>query len=129
MTEVHWTYSRKEWRAYMCKAAAKRNFFFRTWRKFTLLFLSNVPEVKINSERILVGNQLWKFGINAGQLKNVELRDDGELNILNILFKEDPETFRNNEISILVPKGKLREAFALQKYLFDCSPHLLYAGD
>lgn len=129
MTEVHWTYSRKEWRAYMCKVAAKRSFFFRIWRKVTLLFLSDVPEVEINSERILVGSQLWKFDNDAWQLKDVELRDEGELNILTILFKEQPGTFRNNEISILVPKGKLREAFALQKSLFDSSHHLLYAVD
>lgn len=129
MTEVHWTYSRKEWMAYMYKIAAKRSFFFRIWRKFSLLFLSDVPEVKINSERILVGSQLMKFGINAGQLKNVELQEDGELNILTILFKEQPGVFRNNEISILVPKGKLREAFALQKSLFDSSLHLLYAEE
>ncbi|MBL7725012.1 MAG: hypothetical protein JNK27_12735 [Chitinophagaceae bacterium] len=114
MKEVHWTYSRKEWRTYMCKVAAKRNFFFRTWKKFTLLFLSDVPEVKINSERILVGSQLWKFDNNAGQLKNIELREEGEVNIFTILFMKQQGTLRNNEISIPVPKGKLREAFTLQ---------------
>lgn len=129
MTEVHWTYSRKEWRAYMCKVAAKRNFFFRTWRKFILLLLSDVPEVKINSERILVGSKQWRFGNKTVQLKNIELQDDGELNILTILFKEQTGTFRNNEISILVPKGKLREAFALQNALLNSSFHLLNADD
>lgn len=129
MTEVHWTYSRKEWRAYMCKVAVKRNFFFRTWRKFILLLLSDVPEVKINSERILVGSKQWRFGNKTVQLKNIELQDDGELNILTILFKEQTGTFRNNEINILVPKGKLREAFALQNTLLNSSFHLLNAGD
>lgn len=113
----------------MCKVAAKRNFFFRTWRKFILLLLSDVPEVKINSERILVGSKQWRFGNKTVQLKNIELQDDGELNILTILFKEQTGTFRNNEISILVPKGKLREAFALQNALLNSSFHLLNADD
>ena len=129
MKEVHWTYSRKEWRTFMCKVAAKKNFFFRAWRRFTLLFLGNVPGVKINSERILVGSQLRKFDIHAGQLKNIELREEGEVNIFTIIFKKQQGALRNNEISIPVPKGKLREAFALQNALLNASFHQLYAGD
>ncbi len=112
---AHWTYTREEWRAFQRWSRKKKS-----WLHFLLYFLTpgknQTPEVKISPEKLSIGEGQHPFSNAEHILKRVEIRDAGRLNVMEITVERLNDTYSGLlEIRVPVPKGKLREAIALQE--------------
>jgi hypothetical protein len=112
---AHWTYTREEWRTFQRWTRKKKS-----WLHFLLHFLtpgkSQAPEVKISQERLSIGEGQHPFNTAENILKRVEIRDAGRLNVMEITVERNNTAHTGlHEISIPVPKGKLREAIVVQE--------------
>jgi hypothetical protein len=77
---------------------------------------NQTPEVKISQEKLSIGEGQHPFSNPEHILKRVEIRDAGRLNIMEITVERNNTAHAGlHEIRIPVPKGKLREAIALQE--------------
>ena len=116
---VHWTYTRDEWKRYLR---------WKKWKKGPLHYILHylnpagqhpAPEIKITPERVWIGDTHQHFNNDDHQIKNVDVRDEGRLNILEITYEKiNSKKTGFDEIRIPVPKGKIREAIEVQERLF-----------
>ncbi|HEX7904212.1 MAG TPA: hypothetical protein VF487_10055 [Chitinophagaceae bacterium] len=114
MILAHWTYTRDEWKA------------FTRWRKSLFHYLLHripfyskpIPEVRITSDSVWIGERQQHFSSDEHQLKRINFQEQANMNIMVITYewfhKKSPGY---DEIWIPVPKGKLREAIAVQEQL------------
>jgi hypothetical protein len=120
MNGIHWVYSRDEWRRFRLwndRNAGWWPFLKGFWAR---LRAGRIPEVKLMPDRLHIGDRIHALGPGGKQLKRVQILEAGEQNVLSLTCAHHTGT--DEEISILVPKGKLREAVALETYWHD---HLL----
>lgn len=116
MILAHWTYSRKEWMAFLKRSDPRHNIFFYVYRFLHSLLLISIPEIRVTNGQVCIGKSILEFNNRNNQLKNIELNAEGDINILTITTEK---LYRKNKrkISVPVPKGRLREAIELQHKL------------
>ena len=76
--------------------------------------VKSVPKVCITPEKVWIGNDQQYFNSSKHELRQIDLRHEGFINILAITYGKKGN---NHEIRIPVPKGKLREAVEVQDRL------------
>jgi hypothetical protein len=117
---AHWTYTREEWRRFILWKKLKKSFFHYTIYFFTPKNEQQIPEVKITRERVWVGSDHQHFHSDEHQLKRIDVRDEGKLNIIEITYEwVKRKTPGLDAIYIPVPRGKLREAIVTQEQLME----------
>ena len=114
---AHWTYTRDEWKVFQKWTVRRKSIFHYMWHCLTPSN-NNAPEVRITAFNISIGSMQKEFGFNQELLRRIKIRDEGEMNILEIICESSRnKEFRMDELRVLIPKGKLREAIALQEKL------------
>ncbi len=117
---AHWTYTREEWRRFIRWKKLKKSFLHYTIYFFTPKNQLQVPEIKITWERVWIGDTHQHFHNNDHQLKRIDIRDEGKLNIMEITYEwVNRKTAGLDAIYVPVPKGKLREAIGTQEKLLE----------
>ena len=111
---AHWIYTREEWKAFHHLELLKKSFFRYLCRRIIPIRYSHVLEIKITTASVLTNTQLESFHAEGRTFQRVNIRDAGKLNVMEIYY-ENGDGFR--EISIPIPKGKLKEAIQLQEEL------------
>ena len=77
-----------------------------------------MPEIRIFNENVRIGNTQQSFRSPDLQLKRVDIRDAGNMNILEITFISFDEQHPGlDEIRLPIPRGKLRETIEVQELL------------
>jgi hypothetical protein len=116
-TLVHWTYTRDEWRRFIRRTNKKKGLLHYLLHLFSPE-RKKIPEVKITPLRVSIGDNQHHFSSNEHEFKRIDIRDEGEMNVMNITYRwskrKDPGL---DEIRILVPKGKLKEAIEVETRL------------
>lgn len=119
-----WNYTREEWNAFGRWNAMRKGIFNYILHRVLPSKNETNPGVKITGEKIIIGNSEKTFNDANHHLRRVNIRDAGSLNIMEISFRSGSGySERSEEIPVPVPKGKLREAIALQEILM--KQHLL----
>jgi len=116
MLLAHWKYSKEEWQYFIRHTKKRKGLLSWLLRPFYLLLENKIPEVKITPDQVWIGDDRQHFNNKDCELTTIDLRDEGKINILSIGYK-NIDTATVNEIKILVPKGKLREAVEVQERL------------
>ena len=117
MILAHWTYTKEEWKNFIRQTKRKKSFFSYLWRPFYSFLEKKIPEVRITSEQVWIGKDEQPFSNGKFQITKIDLRGEGLVNILSIIYKRLGKKAEQNEIKIPVPKGKLREAIEVQDRL------------
>ena len=118
MILAHWTYTKEEWKAFTHSVRRKKSFFHRIVSFFLPINLKVIPEISITPGEVLIGKNNRHFSNAVNQLRQISIREEGSINIMEITY----ESFRNtvvelNEIRVPVPRGKLKEAFEVERKL------------
>jgi hypothetical protein len=115
---VHWTYSRDEWRTFLRWKKMKKSFFHYIIYRLALSQLTRTPGITITDNQISIDGSPEPFHDSERRLRKVNIRDEGKMNVMEISYESPGQKGAlANEISIPVPKGKLREAIGLQERL------------
>jgi hypothetical protein len=115
---VKWTYSRKEWSYYQGWTKRKKGIFHYLFHCFQTMGNVQIPGITITKEAVITNTQYQPFADGHRELKQVHIRDEGRMNVLEIQYEVQTGTAsKQTGIFILVPKGKLREAVELQDCL------------
>ena len=113
---VHWTYSRDEWKNFMRWKKRKEGLF-----QYLFHLLGSGPKTPvatISTNSVTTGNVQEFFYGQDLQLLRVIIRDAGDMNIMEIAYqRNDHESFGRNEIHVLVPRGRLKEAISVEERL------------
>ncbi|HEY6502778.1 MAG TPA: hypothetical protein VIZ28_02270 [Chitinophagaceae bacterium] len=113
---IHWNYSRDEWKRFM-RWKKRREGVFR----YTLYLLwpgksSKTPDIIITKKEVRINDVHEVFHDGDHELRRISIREAGKMNVLEITYENLSSRLHNtNDIYILVPKGKLREAIELQE--------------
>lgn len=115
MILAHWTYTREEWKNFVRWTHRKRSIFHYIWHLLAPRRQRQTPEVRITREKVWIGEGHQHFRSQEHSLKAISIRSEGNLNIMEITFEQNSGRPGDlNEIHVPVPKGKLREAIAIQ---------------
>ncbi len=117
MILAHWTYTRDEWKAFIRWTKRKRSFVHYLLHLFFHSIGKHPPEVKITPGKVWMGEDYPHFSSDEHRLKRIDIREEGSINIMEITFEHNGGGKKQglNEILFPVPKGKLREAIAIQE--------------
>jgi hypothetical protein len=115
---VHWMYSHDEWKRFVrwkkMRKSVLHYMLFSIWPAFK----SKSPDVTITHKQVSVDGIGQFFHDGNYELRLVNIRDAGEMNILEITYENINSRLPDlRDIYVPVPKGKLREAIELQEYL------------
>ena len=115
---VHWVYTQEEWKAYRRWEQSRRSplhsVLFRLFRQQIV----SVPEITITGQKVWIDNISQVFMDQQRQLKRVNIREMGSMNILVIIYAcMEQNRERVSEIRVPVPTGKLKEAVIVQESL------------
>jgi hypothetical protein len=115
---AHWIYSRDEWRRFIRWQKLKKGLLHYLIHFFSFGKKVPTPEVKITMERVWVGGACRQFSSDDHQLKKIDIRSEGKMNVMEITYVwKGSKAPGFSEIRILIPKGKLREAISVQDRL------------
>ncbi|MBS1621055.1 MAG: hypothetical protein JST10_05040 [Bacteroidetes bacterium] len=116
--QVHWVYSPEEWKIFQQKENGRNSLVKRLFSFFYKRKQRDIPEVYITPEEVTIGERNYFLGTGNDVFKRVNIIDSGLVNIMVIHYRSSNSTSGNlNEIRILVPKGKLKEAIRVQDFL------------
>ena len=113
MILVKWTYTKAEWDAFI-RNKTRGRFLSRIYYFLFGRVGKMVPSVHITPEKVWIGEEQQYFSSGRHQLKQIDLRHEGNINILSIIYDREGGS---HEIKIPVPRGKLREAIEVQDRL------------
>ena len=113
---AHWTYSRDEWKEFIRWIKLKKGLL--TYLAYVLKpgRASSPPEVNLTIEGVWVAGNPIFFRTTEYNLKKVDIRNEGQMNIMEISY-EGAGKEGMQEIRVLIPKGKLREAIQVAEIL------------
>jgi hypothetical protein len=118
MILAHGTYTKPEWKAFIRKMKSEKGFFSRLIHFFSSMLEKKVPEVTITQRRVWLNEDFQYFNDDGNQLRGVRVHEKGNLNILEITYEPGKnKRHATCKISLPVPKGKLKEAFAVEEKL------------
>ncbi len=114
MILVHWTYTTEEWKIFLKSSKKRHNILYRFFHFFMTKSIRYAPSVRITPEKVWIGNEQQHFSSGKHELRQIDLRREGPVNILSIAYGLKGSY---HEIRIPVPKGKLREAIEVQEQI------------
>lgn len=115
---AHWVYTRDEWKTFRRKENRRKSLFQWLLHWIAGGLKKAIPEVKITSAVISVGNTEHHFNSDNSKLKRINILDEGLINVIEIRYDSGKNNFKNfNEIRLPVPRGKLKEAILVQEKL------------
>lgn len=118
MILAHWTYSREEWKAFLKWKLLKKGVVHYLAHLLKLKSFKNIPEIRISSKRVWFNEAHEPFHDNNRSFRKINIQDAGKLNVMEISYdRRDKKGKTASEIRIPIPKGKLREAIAVQERL------------
>ena len=114
MTLAKWNYTKEEWKIFR-KWKTKR----KGYLPYLLSFLGfpmdrKVPEITISDNRVWFDNMHEPFQNSSRRFMDITIREWDKLNILEISYQQQNKM---KGINVLIPKGKLKEAFEVQDRL------------
>ena len=109
---AHWTYTRDEWKAFQKWKVSRKGLLHYAFH--WLKARKPAPEIRITPERIWTNDVHEPFHDGDRRFRAIQIHDAGTLNIMEISYENGVDS---NEIRIPIPKGKLREAIAVQEQL------------
>lgn len=110
---VKWSYTSQEWRLFQKWKAGNRNFFLKVVSFLRNSLIGKDAQVNITRDHVWINNSAEPFQNGTCRLKDIKVREEGRINILEINYHKGNKTCA---IIIPVPKGKLREAIEVQQY-------------
>jgi len=115
---VHWIYSRDEWKHFVrWKKMRKGILHYLLHRLWPGTYAKNT-DIVITQKQVSIDGIDQSFHDGDHELRLVNIRDAGKMNILEITYENITSKPTDlQDIYVLVPKGKLREAIELQEYL------------
>lgn len=115
---VHWTYSRGEWKTFMRWKKMKKGVFHYIFHRLFPKRNPKTPGIMITREKISIDDADEAFRGDDRQLKGINIRDAGRINVMEISYERSQGSdIISEEIYIPVPRGKLREAIEVQEKL------------
>lgn len=119
---AHWTYNCEEWRNFIRWDKLRRGRLWYVVYYFLGKKETTIPEITITNKKIWIGNSVESFNDINKQIKRINIRDAGKLNVLEITYSIfNNGITKTDEILIPVPKGKLKEAIQVQENILDYS--------
>ncbi len=112
---AHWTYTRSEWKSFNRWSSRKKSFFHYMLNRIQPGAIRMIPSVTITPSAVFIGVEKKNYNTPLHQLRRVIIHESDAMNIMEITYELCTSAFTQlEEINILIPKGKLREAIAIQ---------------
>ena len=74
-------------------------------------FLPRNPEIVFSDDSVSMGTKTWPVG-HSRKLKEISIYEEGRVNVMKLVYERQ-------EVSIPIPRGRLREALDLRKKLME----------
>jgi hypothetical protein len=113
---AEWTYSRDEWKEFIRWIKLKKGLLTYLAHVLKPGGASSPPDVTITIEGVWVAGHPIFFRTTDLKLKKVDIRNEDNMNIMEISY-EGADKNGMQEIRVLIPKGKLREAIHVAEIL------------
>jgi hypothetical protein len=114
MDVTRWNYTKEEWKNFLHWKTKKKGWLFFMFRRLMPVKAQQVPEIKITHDTVWVNNSHESFHNSKRQFRDIHIREEGIINILEINYEQADKI---KGINVPIPKGKLREAFEVQERL------------
>ena len=115
---VHWIYSGEEWKHFIRWKKMKKSVLHYILHRIWPAISAKSPDIIITNKQVSIDGIDQSFDGGDHELRLVNIRDAGKMNILEITYENINSKLTDlQDIYVLVPKGKLREAIELQEYL------------
>lgn len=114
MVLVKWNYSKEEWGHFQQWQKRKKGLWASLYLKCSNFFVKS-PEIGIASDRVWINKEHRPFCNSNRCFRDIYIIETGKINVLKIYYEQHNRVFT---IPVPIPKGKLREAFAVQEKLF-----------
>jgi len=111
---TRWNYTKTEWKNFLKWRSRRKGLLFYLLQKLGSGTTQNVPEVRITADRVWVNDRQEPFQNRQRQFREIRIREAGVINILEISYEQGNST---GDIRVLIPKGRLKEAFEVQEWL------------
>ncbi len=115
---TNWLYEASEWKRFTRWELLKKGGLSLLLYLLTPFHLNRAKEVKVSQNQVMINGRSYLFHSDSRELQTADLYDNGQMHILEICYKENK---RYGVIRIPVPKGKLKEAIMLEKFLHEKS--------
>ena len=114
---VRWIYTKEEWQHFEKWSAKHKGILNYLW--YSLFSKDKHGQtVEFNGQWIKISDKLKYFNGPVTELRRVDIYEKGQINIMNITYA-NITTNQLSEISIPIPKGKLKEAIDAHEKLMD----------
>jgi len=114
---ARWICTKEEWRAFDRWRRKRQSRWRYFWHRLLGRNLTKGAEITMTRDDVRINNNdAEPFSTAHRELRRIDIRDAGYLNVLEISYS-DKSGAALNEIRVPVPRGKLREAIALQLLL------------
>ena len=112
---ICWVYTKDEWHYFEKWCSRRKGLLFYAWYS---LFLKkkHVSSIHFTRQWVKIGDKRKYFNGPVTEVRRADIYDKGLINILTITY-ENISKNQLAEISILIPRGKLREAIDAQQKL------------
>jgi hypothetical protein len=114
MTLVKWNYTKEEWKNFRQWKQRERGFLFYLYCRLAFLLGIQIPEIRISSDRVWFNDKHEPFQNSHCRFMEIQIREAGSMNVLEIAYEDRN---RNKLITVPIPSGKLKEAFAVRERL------------
>ena len=112
---VQWSYSRNEWKSFQRLHNRKKGWLPYLIHLAWFSRTTTIPIISITKDRISINAKEEVFTSFSRQLTRIGIREKQNLNLLEICYRcRDKGPC---EITVPIPKGKLKEAIAVEEEL------------
>jgi hypothetical protein len=114
---VRWIYTKEEWQCFEKWNAKNKGVLNYLWHS---LFYKDkhTQTIEFSEQWIKISGKLKYFNGPVTELRRVDIYEKDKINIMNITY-ENISNNHLNEISIPIPKGKLKEAIDAHEKLMN----------
>jgi hypothetical protein len=112
---ICWLYTRDEWHYFEKWRSRRKGLLLYAWYS---LFMKKeyVSSIQFTRQWVKIGDKTKYFNGPVTEIRRTDIYDKGLINILTITY-ENVSKNQLAEVSILIPRGKLREAIDAQQKL------------
>lgn len=115
---AHWVYTNDEWKLFNRWKKLRKGYLYYWFSRFSRQMRDELPEITITGQKVWTNDSAEPFMDNQHKLRRVNIRDTGQLNILEITYERlHGGRSKYREIRIPVPRGKLKEAIEVHDCL------------
>jgi hypothetical protein len=113
---ISWIYTKEEWRRFEKWNARRKGVVEYIWQFLFHKENPDVQSVELTEQSVTIGDKKKYFSGPVTELRRVEIYDKKDFNVMIITY-EIVSKKQLNEISLPIPKGKLKEAIDAQEKL------------